>query len=145
VLGASTISSAVPHIVAAAARGAGVDPALVLRAGGLDPAAPPRAEEHIDAARYFDVWRRVMALVGDPAFALRVASTFQLEDHEIFGFLAMSCETLGQAYQRTAMYQRAGRGVRRGRPPGRAHAHPRDDDRTDHDRRRRDRRDRPRV
>jgi AraC-like DNA-binding protein len=30
---------------------------------------------------------------------------FQLEDHEVFGFLAMSCETLGQAYERTAAYR----------------------------------------
>lgn len=103
--GPSTISSAVPYIVAAVARSAGLDPLPVLRAGGLDPEAPPRPEEHIDAARYFDVWRRVMAATGDPAFPLRVASTFQLEDHEIFGFLAMSCETLGQAYQRTATYR----------------------------------------
>lgn len=100
-----TISSAVPHLIAAVARGAGIDPAVVLRAGGIEPGAPPRAEEHIEASRYFDVWRRATALVADPAFALRVAATFQLEDHEIFGFLAMSCETLGQAYQRTATFR----------------------------------------
>jgi AraC-like DNA-binding protein len=102
----STISSVVPYSIAGLVRSVGSDAALVLRAGGLDPDAPPRTGgEHIDAARYFDVWRRAMALVGDPAFPLRAASTFQLEDHEIFGFLAMSCETLGQAYERTATYR----------------------------------------
>lgn len=105
VVHAGTISSVVAYVVAGVAGGAGVDPAGVLRAGGLDPGVVPRAEEHVDVGRYFDVWRRCVALAGDPGFPLRVASTFQLEDHEIFGFLAMSCETLGQAYEKTATYR----------------------------------------
>jgi hypothetical protein len=40
-----------------------------------------------------------MELVRDPAFPLRAASAFQLEDSEVFGLLAMSCETLGEAFQ----------------------------------------------
>lgn len=46
-----------------------------------------------------------MKAVGDPSFPLRVASAFQLEDHEVIGFLAISCETLGRAYERTATYR----------------------------------------
>ncbi len=100
-----TISSAVPLVVALTARVAGVDPAVALQGSGIDPAAPPAPDEHVDVARYLEVWRRVIAGVGDAAFPIRVASTFQLEDHEVFGFLAMSCETLGQAFDRTAAYR----------------------------------------
>lgn len=105
VASAGTISSAVPHVVALSARAAGVDPAPLLSSAGLDPATPPVPDEHVDVARYFEMWRAAMTAVGDAAFPLRAASAFQLEDHEIFGFLAMSCETLGQAYDRTAKYR----------------------------------------
>jgi Arabinose-binding domain of AraC transcription regulator, N-term len=54
-------------------------------------------EEHVDVEVYFDVWRLAMAAIADAAFPLRVASAFKLEDHEAFGFLAMSCETFGRA------------------------------------------------
>jgi len=103
--GPCTISLAVPYVVALAAREEGVDPTAALRAGGLEFQAAPRAEDHVDVDRYFAVWRRMMALIPDPAFPLRATSVFQLEDHEVFGFLAMSCETLGQAYERTATYR----------------------------------------
>lgn len=55
--------------------------------------------------RYFEVWQRAIALLGSDAFPLRVASQSQLEDSEVFGFLAMSCETLGEAYDKTAFYR----------------------------------------
>jgi AraC-like DNA-binding protein len=102
---AATISSVVPFLVATAARFEGIDPTGILSPTGLGHGAPPRPEEHVDADAYFDVWRRAMALIPDAAFPLRAASAFKLEDHEVFGFLAMSCETLGQAYERTATYR----------------------------------------
>jgi AraC-like DNA-binding protein len=74
----------------------------VLRAAGIQLDAPPSADEHVDIARYLELWRQVMELVADAAFPLRAASAFKLEDNEVFGFLAMSCETLGEAYDRTA-------------------------------------------
>lgn len=98
-----TISSAVPALIAFAAHKEGHDPALVL--GPEAPAAPPRPDEHVAVSQYYDVWRRALALTNDASFPLRVASTFQLEDHEVFGFLAMTCETLGQAYEKTATYR----------------------------------------
>ena len=42
----------------------------------------------------------------DAAFPLRVASAFRHEDNEIFGFLAMSCATIGEAFDRTLQYSR---------------------------------------
>lgn len=101
---ACTISGVVPFVVAAVARASGIDPEGLLRGSGVSPDGPGPAEEHVEIERYFEVWRRAMAVL-DPAFPLRVAGTFTLEDHEVFGFLAISCETLGAAYERTAMYR----------------------------------------
>jgi AraC-like DNA-binding protein len=100
-----TISSVVPFVVAQVARTRGADPAALLRGSGVDAGTMPRAEDHIDIELYYEVWRRAMAAVEDPAFPVQVAATFQLEDHEVFGFLAISCETLGRAYERTATYR----------------------------------------
>jgi AraC-like DNA-binding protein len=100
---ANSISGVVPIIIAAAAGAEGIDPTLIVSQRELE--TPPRADEHIDFAYYLGVWRRAIAAIPDPAFALRAASLFKLEDHEVFGFLAMSCETLGQAYDRTATYR----------------------------------------
>lgn len=100
-----TISSVVPFIVAAAATRNGLSAPDLLSGSGVAPDAPPRADDHVPVERYLEVWRRVMAGVRDDAFPLRVASAFTLEDHELFGFLAISCETLGQAYEKTAAYR----------------------------------------
>ena len=83
-----TISGVVPFLVAHVARSLAADPEPLLRGSGVDAAVPARGDEHIDVERYFDVWRRAMALFDD-AFPLRVASFFRHEDNEIFGFLAM--------------------------------------------------------
>jgi len=101
---AGSISGVVPYVIARVAQAAGGDPEVVLRGSGASPEAPEAAEDHIGIERYFEVWRRAVAML-DSAFPLRVASTFTLEDHEVFGFLAISCETLGQAYERTAKYR----------------------------------------
>lgn len=98
-----TISSVVPFLVAhAAAQTAQVDIGSLL---GDAVSSPPKADEHIPVERYFEVWGRAMALLKSDAFPLRVASHAQLEDSEVFGFLAMSCETLGEAYDKTASYR----------------------------------------
>jgi AraC-like DNA-binding protein len=100
-----TISGIVPFLVAHVTRSLGADAEALLRGTGVDPAAPPRGDEHIPVDRYFEVWRRAMALF-DHAFPLRVASFFRHEDNEIFGFLAMSCATIGEAFDRTLQYSR---------------------------------------
>lgn len=100
-----TISRVVPFLVAHVARSFAADPEPLLRGTGIDAAAPPVGEEHIAVERYFEVWRRALALFGD-TFPLRVASFFRHEDNEIFGFLAMSCGTVGEAFDRTLQYSR---------------------------------------
>lgn len=98
-----SISSVVPFMVAQVAAREGLDASAVLHAAGLP--GPYPADEHVSITRYFDLWRRVMTFASDPSFPLRAASAFQLEDSEVFGFLAISCETLGRAYERTAAYR----------------------------------------
>jgi len=102
---ADSISGVVPFVVATVARSLGADREALLRGSGLGAAAPPPGDEHIEIGRYYEVWRRAMARL-DVTFPLRVANAFQLEDNEVFGFLAMSCATLGEAFDRTLHYNR---------------------------------------
>jgi AraC-like DNA-binding protein len=69
---------------------------------GLDPAAPPAMEQHLAAESYLELWERALELVQDPSFPVRVGASFDVEALEAFGFLAMSSETLRDAYERTA-------------------------------------------
>ncbi|WP_224372861.1 AraC family transcriptional regulator [Hyalangium versicolor] len=87
------------------ARTLDADPEPLLRGSGVDANTPPRGDAHIAVERYFEVWRRAMALF-DHGFPLRVASAFRHEDNEIFGFLAMSCANIGEAFDRTLHYSR---------------------------------------
>jgi AraC-like DNA-binding protein len=59
-------------------------------------------DRHVPAERYFELWERAMQLVQDPSFPVRVGASFDTEALEVFGFLAMACETLRDAYERTA-------------------------------------------
>jgi AraC-like DNA-binding protein len=99
------ISGVVPFLVAHVARSLGADPEPLLRGSGVDAGRPPPGDEHIPVERYFEVWRRALGLF-DASFPLRVASAFRHEDNEIFGFLAMSCASIGEAFDRTLQYSR---------------------------------------
>ena len=96
-----SISSVVPYAVIDAAGG---DESL-FRIAGLPREGRPGADVHVDAARYIELWDAVLAAVRVPAFGLRVAAGMELEDSEVFGFLAMSCATIGEAFARTAKYR----------------------------------------
>lgn len=69
---------------------------------GLDLALPPSVEHHLSAETYYALWERAMQLVQDPRFPVEVGASFEIEALEVFGFLALSCQTLGDAYLRTA-------------------------------------------
>ena len=100
-----TITSVVPHLVIRAAVDAGATAGPLLRAAGLAPDVAPAADVHVPAERYIALWELVIEAVGDSAFGLRVAAQLRIEDNEVFGFLAMSCATLGEAFERTARYR----------------------------------------
>jgi AraC-like DNA-binding protein len=102
VASANSITSIAAHalIGAVAGRGRPVEPLFELV--GLDPTAPPDADRHVSAVQYYALWDAALKSVQDPTFAVRVGASFELEALEAFGFLAMSCETLRDAYERTA-------------------------------------------
>jgi AraC-like DNA-binding protein len=102
---AATITALVPHAVIAAAGRAGLDVAALCRNAGLEPGRPPVAGAHLDIERYYGMWDQIMAALGDPRFPVLAGAAFRIEDNELFGFLAMSCETLGEAFARTARYR----------------------------------------
>ena len=99
-----SITSAVPYAVIDTAGRAGLPAEPLFRAAGLTADDRVGADVHITAARYIDLWDRVVATCKS-GFALEVAASLALEDSEVFGFLAMSCATLGEAFHRTAKYR----------------------------------------
>lgn len=99
--GNSITSVAALALIAAVARSGKPIAALFQRAG-LDAAAPPDAERHLPAELYYELWEQALELVPRAGFAVQVGAAFDLEALEAFGFLAMSCETLRDAYERTA-------------------------------------------
>lgn len=101
--GSITSVAALGLIGAAAQRG--VAPMPLFSVVGLDPSAAPDPDRHIPAGLYLELWARVVERLGDATFAARTGMAFQLEALEGFGFLAMSCSTLAQAYERTAAYR----------------------------------------
>jgi AraC-like DNA-binding protein len=101
----NSITSVAALVLIGAAARRGLDAAPLLAAAGLDPGASPEPERHIPAARYIELWDTVVRQLHDPLFAARTGMEFQLESLEGFGFLAMSCATLAQAYERTKVYR----------------------------------------
>jgi AraC-like DNA-binding protein len=100
-----SISSLVPQAIIRIAGEAGVDPAPLLRAAGLEGDRPPANDAHLDIERYYQLWDSIMNALGDPGFPVVAGSSFRIEDNELFGFLAMSCQSLGEAFARTARYR----------------------------------------
>lgn len=88
-----------------AAAGRGLSPLPLFATVGLDPSQGPNPDLHIPALRYLQLWDRVVRELRDPSFAARTGLAFELEALEGFGFLAMSCANLAQAYERTKAYR----------------------------------------
>ena len=65
----------------------------------------PAGDVHMTIDRYYEMWDRIMAKVAKPGFPMLAATASRVEDNELFGFLAMSCESLGEAFARTARYR----------------------------------------
>lgn len=101
----NSITSVAALVLIGAAAGQGLASLPLMEAVGLDPALGPDPERHISALRYVELWDTVVRQLDDPAFAVRTGMAFQLEALEGFAFLAMSCATLKQAYERTRVYR----------------------------------------
>jgi AraC-like DNA-binding protein len=101
----NSITSVAALVLVGAAAQRGLSPSPLASLAGLDPSLAPEPERHIPAERYVELWDRVVRELGDPLFAARTGLAFELEALEGFGFLAMSCATLAQAYERTRHYR----------------------------------------
>jgi AraC-like DNA-binding protein len=97
----NSITSVAALVLIGAAAQRGLAPQSLASAVALDLSQPPQPDRHIPAARYVELWDRVVRELHDPLFAARTGMAFELEALEGFGFLAMSCATLAQAYERT--------------------------------------------
>jgi AraC-like DNA-binding protein len=100
-----SITSVAALVLIGAAAARGLDAGPLFAAAGLDPTAAPDPDRHIAALAYLELWDAVVRRLGDPAFAARTGMGFQVEALEGFGFLAMSCATLDEAYTRTRAYR----------------------------------------
>jgi AraC-like DNA-binding protein len=81
-----------------------VDPKLVFREAGMDPALmnEPRARhpsKRVDAA-----WTKAAALIADPCFGLRLAETWSPTDLHALGCAFLASSTLRTALERLARY-----------------------------------------
>jgi AraC-like DNA-binding protein len=101
----NSITSVAALVLIGAAAEQGLSAVPLFEAVGLDPSAAPEPERHIPALAYLELWDSVVQKLNDPGFAARTGMAFQLEALEGFGFLAMSCATLAQAYERTKAYR----------------------------------------
>lgn len=102
---AATITSLVARSVIRAAELEGLNAAPLYGVIGLEGPNAALADVHIDIERYFALWEQVMRASGAPSFPVRAALAADIEENEVFGFLAMSCQTLGEAFAKTARYR----------------------------------------
>lgn len=98
---AGTISSVAAAWVIECARRRGANVSELFELSGLDPKAPPDPDRHLPASRYVALWERAAQRCG-PDLPLEAGATFDVDSLGVFGFLAISCDTLGDAQARTA-------------------------------------------
>lgn len=100
--GVATITARVPWALAHAAVAHGAKAAPLWAALGLAPEVPPELELHLPIRVYLALWQQVMRTLREPRLPLEVGSSSRIEDLEVFGFLALTSKSLGDAYLRTA-------------------------------------------
>lgn len=101
-----------PRIYLDLARERGIEPALVLRKAGLEPAlfADPRGK--ISLQQHFQLIGAVLELTGDPGLGLELGCRAPLTIHGTLGYALMCCSTLGEAASLLQRFWRLrGRGI----------------------------------
>lgn len=89
-----------------ALQSAGVEADAVLADIGMDPALLEGGYSRYSQAQVSQLWRRAIALTGDPHFGFKVAAQVRPATFHVVGY-SMSCSaTLAQALQRFALYCR---------------------------------------
>lgn len=82
----------------------GVDPGLVFRKAGLDPAVldEPRARYRVENARA--AWSEAARRIADPCFGLQAAEEWRLTDFHALGYAFVASRTLHSALRRIIRY-----------------------------------------
>lgn len=83
----------------------GHDVAPLLTGAGLTPAMLDEADRTIPAAVYAGFWEAGERLTRDPALGLHVGELIRPSKYGVLGYVAMSCETLGESLLRQKRYQ----------------------------------------
>ena len=86
-------------------RSLGVDPAPVLLAAGLEPAALAHAEHRIEYEAFGRLMRSGAEATGLPHFGLLVGRQYRLAEIGLLGDIVRNCATLGDALERLTVHQ----------------------------------------
>jgi AraC-like DNA-binding protein len=99
----STLAAWTEHLVEGAAEAA--DRAR-LRALLASSRTAPGGDARVPYRVVVEVWDRLAAASGDPAFGLRAAERMEADALGVLGYLARTAETLGEALDRVQRYHR---------------------------------------
>ncbi len=101
-----TVSTSYLRPLLAAVEAAGVAPAAVLAGTPLTLPQLMESNGRVSIAMAHLVWRRALALTGDPLLGLQVAQHMRPATFHALGLATLSCATLSQAVDLTVRYQR---------------------------------------
>jgi AraC-like DNA-binding protein len=82
----------------------GLDPVEPCRRAGLDRGPWEQLDARILLSELERLWTEVMRVHRRPELPLWVAEEFRPSDYQLFGFVAMTCSTLGEALEQIQRY-----------------------------------------
>ena len=100
-----TISVASINLILFAARQRGVETNAVLQTIGIDPATLTDPDGRIEIRQVQQLWRELMDITGDPAFALKLGQLVNPMTIGTLAYVMMHCATLGGAFEKLCVYQ----------------------------------------
>ncbi len=84
----------------------GVDVDAFLRSVDVDPAAAKSPDGYIPLETYLLIEEAAARCTDDPCFGLHMGQYAEPGSWSILGYMMMNCENLGQAFEKSARYQR---------------------------------------
>jgi AraC-like DNA-binding protein len=83
-----------------------VDIDAFLRSLGIDPVKVQSPDTRIPIKTYLRIQDQAAQYVNDPNFGLHMGEYAEAGSWSILGYIMMNCETLGEAFQKSARYHR---------------------------------------
>jgi AraC-like DNA-binding protein len=84
----------------------GLDMSAVLKHAGLRDDLFAQTRPTVTTAQFFQLWRSVEVLHGDPTLGLRLGDGTRTEVYDVVSLAALHSATLGEALQKLARYKR---------------------------------------